>query len=150
MKRKIFIAIYLLFLAACCFAQEEKKWYSVSKNDAWIMGLQVFSGYAKGWEHQVEFHHFELSQRFPGLFKNGNKFWDGRYDNDGIWDAKHMLVGLQIQANIACIVFKFGDLKSYPKNVRLMKILFDTAKFYAAHKAGFTLAYNVTHGNKIF
>ena len=126
-----------------------QKWYAVSKNDYGIMACEVGAGYAKGWGDEIEYHHYELSQRFPGLFRNGNKFWDGRYDNDGTWDAKHMMSGIQVQFHIAAICIKVGNLKSYPKKDRWKKVLFDAVKYYASYQLGFFFSYNVTHGNKI-
>jgi hypothetical protein len=139
--------LILILLPLFSFSQ---KWYKVTKNDAAVMACEVGAGYAKGWQDEIEYHHFELSNRFPGLFKNGSKFWDGRYDNDGIWDAKHMMAGIQVQFHIAAICIKVGDLKSYPKKDRWKKVLFDAVKYYASYQLGFFLSYNVTHGNKVF
>lgn len=139
-----------LLLLASISTQAQTKWYKISKNDLWVMGMEVGAGYSKGWGDEIEFHHFELSQRFPGLFKNDNKFWDGRYDNDGIWDAKHMMSAFTTSFHVAAVVIKIGDLKSYRKKDRWKKITFDALKYYAAYHLGFFLSYNVTHGNKIF
>jgi hypothetical protein len=127
-----------------------QKWYKITKNDIAVMTCEVGAGYAKGWADEIEFHHYELSQRFPGLFKNENKFWDGRYDDDGMWDAKHMMVGIATGFHITAICIKVGDLKSYPKKDRWKKVLFDAAKYYLSYQLGFALSYNLTHSNKIF
>lgn len=129
---------------------QDQKWYKVTKNDVAVMSCELLAGYSKGWTDEIEFHHYALSQRFPGLFKNDNKFWDGRYDNDGIWDAKHMTSGITTGFHIAAICIKVGDIKNYPKRDRWKKILFDVVKYTASYKLGFFLSYNVTHKNPIF
>lgn len=137
----------LLLLPFFSFSQE---WYKITKNDIAVMSCEVGAGYAKGWADEIEFHHYALSNRFPGLFKNDNKFWDGRYDDDGIFDAKHLMAGIQVQFHVAAICIKVGDLKKYPKKDRWKKILFDAVKYYGSYQLGFFLAYNVTHQNKLF
>ncbi len=142
------LLILLILFPVISFGQD--KWWKIDKNDIGVMACEIGAGYAKGWGDQVEYRHYELSQRFPGLFRNGNKFWDGREDSDGIWDAKHMMSAFATQFHIAAVCIKIGDLKSYKRKDRWKKIAFDAFKYYAAYHLGFFLSWNVTHGNKLF
>lgn len=137
----------LLLLPFFSFSQ---KWYAVSKNDIAVMSCEVGAGYATGWREEVLYHHYALSQNFPGLFKNGKTFWDGRVYSDGVFDANHMLKGMTVGFHVAAICIKLGDIKSYPKKDRWKKILFDAVKYYGSYQLGFFLAYNITHQNKLF
>ncbi len=140
----------LTLLLFSSLTTQGQKWYGISKNDAWIMSIQVAAGYAQGWREEVLQHHYDLSQRFPGLFKDGKTFWDGRNDKDGIWDADHMLKGTIIMLETACISIKIGDLKKYKGWKKVGKIAMDSLKFYGCYHLGFFLSYNLTHGNKVF
>lgn len=142
--------LIILFLFPFIGISQDKKWFSVSKNDVWVMGMEVGAGYATGWREEVNYHHYNLLQRYPRLFKNGNTFWDGRIYSDGVWDANHMLKGITVGFHMAAICIKVGDIKNYPKKDRWKRILFDAAKYYLAYQAGFALSYNLTHHNPIF
>jgi len=138
-----------ILISCSCFGQDAK-WWGITKKDIAPMSLVFVAGHAKGWADQVEFHHHEMSIQFPGLFKNGKTFWDGRYDDDGIWDAKHMMEGIRAKCFILAIVFKVGDLKKYPKKDRWKKVGFDLITYSAIERFGFTTSYNGIHKNPIF
>lgn len=54
-----------------------------------------------------------------------------------------------VSSQLVAIVIKTGDIKDYPKKKRLLKILVDMGKYYAAYQLGFFLSYNITHQNKL-
>ena len=124
--------------------------FTFTKNDIAVSSCFFMYGFVKGWADEIEYHHYALSNRFPGLFKNGNKFFDGRYDEDGIWDAKHLAAGLQGSLMTAAVLLKFGDLKKYPKKQRLKKILFDSVKYDFSRRLGFFVSYNLINKNRLF
>lgn len=147
--------VLTIVLILCCTlvrAQEEKKWYQISSNTVAVMSLQVAGGYAEGWREEVLYHPNELFRRFPNLNRN---FWDNRisWQNKrkfaGFQDANHLLKFANTSMNIASVVIKLGDIKSYKKKDRWKKIAFDALLLYASKQAGFFLAYNVTHRNKL-
>ncbi len=124
--------------------------FKITKNDRLEIGLFFAYGFVKGWADEIEYHPYNLSQRFPGLFKNGKTFWDGRYDDDGIWDAKHMAAAIQGSLMTVAVIVKWGDLKKYPKKQRFIRGLIDAAKYDLSRRAGFFLSYNVINQNKLF
>jgi hypothetical protein len=141
--------ITLLLLTS--LTTQGQKWFTVSKNDLWVMGLEVGAGYSQGWREEVLYHPHQLFNRFPDL---NRKFWDARWswqNGDAYkWDANHVLKGTTNAFHLAAICVKVGDLKSYPKKDRWKKVLFDAAKYYLSYQLGFALSYNLTHSNKIF
>ncbi len=128
----------------------ETKVVAFPKSDIWVMSCFFGYGFIKGWADQIEYHHYEMSQQFPRLFRNGNTFWDGRYDDDGIWDAKHLAAGLQASLMTAAVIIKVGDYKKLPKKGRVKRILFDVVKYDFSRRLGFFLSYNVINQNKLF
>jgi len=142
--------LIIILFPTLCFGQEN--WKKISKNDVWVSSCFFSYGFVKGWADQIEFHHYEMSIQFPGLFRNGNTFWDGRYDDDGIWDAKHLAAGLQASLMTAAVCIKLGGkrLKEYPKKDRFKKVVFDIIKYDFSRRAGFFLSYNVIHKNQLF
>ncbi|MEO5991288.1 MAG: hypothetical protein ABIP68_06595 [Ferruginibacter sp.] len=143
-----YILFLLLILPAGSFAQ---KWYSFSKNDVAIMGLEMGAGYAQGWKDEVTYHPNQLFKNHPGLNRN---FWDIRTQGkkgflNTEWDADHVLKFSVNGLHVTAISIKIGNLKQYPKKQRWKKIVFDLIKYYASYKVGFFLSYNVTHENKL-
>lgn len=141
----------LLALLLCTGSAYSQKWYSVSKNDLWVMGMEVGAGYSQGWREEVLYHPHQLFKHFPNL---NRKFWDARWswtNGDAYkWDANHVLKGTTTAFHLAALVIKVGDIKAYKRKDRWKKILFDAAKYYLSYQAGFALSYNLTHGNKVF
>ncbi len=139
--------LLLILLPISLFSQ---KWYKVTKNDYGVSSCFFGYGFVKGWADQIEYHHYEMSVQFPSLFRNGNHFFDGRYDDDGIWDAKHLAAGLQAMFMTAAVVIKFGDLKRYPKKHRFKKVCKDIVTYDFSRRLGFFISYNVINKNKLF
>jgi hypothetical protein len=132
-------------------ANAQKKWYKITGNDMAIMSLELTAGYAQGWRDEVQYHPNQLFKQMPNLNRS---FWDIRVqDPPGFlnmeWDADHLLKFSVNSLHVTAIVIKIGDLKTYPKKDRWKKVLFDGFKYYLSYKAGFFLAYNITHKNKL-
>ncbi len=151
---KTILTLLLLLLSAGTMAASldstKLKPFTFSKNDIAVSSCFFMYGFIKGWADEIEYHHYALSIRFPFLFKNGSTFFDGRHDDDGILDAKHLAAGLQGSLMTAAVIIKFGDLKNYPKRQRFKKICLDTVKYDFSRRLGFFLSYNVINQNKLF
>ena len=147
------LLIFIISLPFLCFGQTDStkaKIFTYSKNDALVSGCFFGYGFAKGWADQVEYHHFAMQRQFPSLFKNGKTFWDGRYDEDGIWDAKHMLAAMQGAFMTTTVIIKFGEYKHMPKKHKFYRICFDIVKYDFSRRLGFFLSYNVINKNQLF
>lgn len=136
--------ILLILFPVFCFGQN--KWYATSKNDLIIMGIELIAGYGQGWREEIIQHPKKFMEAHPGW---NVPFWDNRHQgNKGIlnmeWNADHVLKGGITSLHVIAIVFKIGGGKQNWK-----KYLFDAGKFYGSYKAGFFLAYNITHKNKL-
>jgi hypothetical protein len=140
--------LIILLFPICCFSQD--KWSKITKNDIAVSSCFFGYGFVKGWGDQIEYHHYEMSVQFPNLFKNNNHFWDGRYDDDGIFDAKHLAAGIQASLMTAAVCIKIGDLKNYPKKDRFKKVCFDILKYDFSRRLGFFISYNVINKNPLF
>ena len=127
-----------------------QKWYSVTNNDCAVMACEVVSGYAQGWREELLYHPYEFMAKHP---KWDSSFWfvpQSWRSSPKKFDANHILKGIVIHTQIAAIVIKIGDIKSYKKRDRWKKILFDVVKYYGSYQLGFFLSYNITHHNPIF
>ncbi len=147
MKKVIYMAAFCFMFISPCAAQ--KKWYSISKNDIATMSCEVGAGYLQGWREEVIYHPNALFEHFPKLNPN---FWDNRvsWQKGNIKDANHILKFGVTACHLTAIVIKTGDLKNYKGARKILKIVADVAKNYAAYQLGFFLSYNVTHHNKLF
>lgn len=151
MKSILTFILITLFLTSTAQEKRKEKLFSISKNDFWVMGVEVLAGYGQGWRDEVIYHPKQLFKQFPNLNRN---FWDVTKQNEpGFlnteWDADHVLKGTIAGLHIIAVSVKVGDLKEYKgwKN-KVLKVLIDGAKYYLSYKIGFTLAYNITHKNK--
>lgn len=136
--------LLLLLLPFLSFGQD--KWYSITKNDAAVMALELAAGYGQGWRDEVLYHPNQLFKQYPNL---NRRFWDIRVqDKPGFlnteWDADHVLKGAIASLHVAAVVFKIGERKQNWK-----KYLFDAVKYYGSYKLGFFLSYNLTHKNSL-
>ncbi len=146
---KKIIYLLLLQLMICLPGMAQKKWYSFSKNDIATMSCEMGAGYLQGWREEVIYHPNALFEHFPKLNAN---FWDNRisWQRGNIKDANHILKFGVTAFHLTAVVIKTGDLKSYKGARKILKIIGDIAKNYAAYQLGFFLSYNVTHHNKLF
>lgn len=123
-------------------AAQDNKWFS--KKDIAPMALTLGAGYAVGFREEVIQHPKAFMERHPNLNKN---FWDNRVDGkkgflNMEWNADHILKAASATTFVTAIVIKTGDKK------RWYWYIWDGVKYYLSYKAGFTLAYNITHKNK--
>src|SRR5690348_2992553 len=148
-KSNKYTLFFILFLPLTVFSQ---KWYHLTKSDYWIIGTQLVSGAADGFNQNIA----------NWRYKNDGEFWDMRvswklkYRNFdagdlrpafpgaktwlvGLTDGYHLTRTIYRAANLATISISFCDFKGKDKwkiicKRLLLSVLSDRAMFIIIYK----------------
>jgi hypothetical protein len=132
--------------------QPEKKWYSITKNDAVIMSMQFVSGAADGM-HEVLVNH---PHTFTRVANWNNHYWlpkESWHNKEHMWtpisDGYHLTASINRTFNYASIAISTGDLFSYKKKDRWKVIAKKFVLSYIANRIGFQLIYKQVFNDHI-
>lgn len=122
----------------------------ITKNDLWIMALQVIAGGADGMREQVLYHPNELFAQHPFL---NRQWWDSRIswtnkDHQSKWlvslsDANHFFKSVYTYADLVSIGLSAAEIKNFSWKNAVKKIVMGVV----ARKVGFYTVYNLHFNN---